>query len=397
MIELTEFTEQAHAFIGAHHPRRDSGTGAETGQYAVIPEKPAEVERVELAAHLHWRRTCFDAGFGWVDGPTEYGGGGLTAAHAAAFREVERQYAVPDEAYTRFSVAILCPTMATHATKELKDELLAPLRRTDLVACQLFSEPDAGSHMSATRTTARQEGDEWIVNGQKIWTSSAHYSHVGLLLARTTPGSRGTSGLSTFLIDLDQPGIEIRPIRQLTGGASFSEVFLTDARVPDWRRIGGVGEGWAVISATMRHERSAIGTDGAIDLTLVDQLVGMARTLGRWEDPAIQEGVVEAFVRARSGQLLTERYARTGERQGAPGPEMSLSKVLLTDNFQRISIIAQDLLGEDFTGDGGEEDRFVWNQLALTIPGLRIGGGTDEIMRDIVANRVLNLPSAAAK
>lgn len=392
MVELTAFAAQARDFVASHYPRREQTSATDCVQYAVVPDISPEMGGTELGEHLAWRKTCFDAGFGWVDGPVEYGGRGLSGAHAAVYREIERDHAVPDDVYTRFSVSILCPSLADHASSGLKDEVLAALRRTDIVSCQLFSEPEAGSHMSATRTIARQDGDRWVVNGQKIWTSGTHYSQMGLLLARTTPRSKGTIGLSTFLIDLDQPGVEVRPIRQLTGGAAFSEVFFTDAEVADSRRVGEVGMGWSVVIATMQYERSAIGAEATVDIHLARQLVSLARATGRWADPAIREAIAEAHLRAEANRLLTQRYARAGEVKGTPGPEMSLSKLLLTDNLQRISSLAQDLLGEAMWGDEGVPGYYAWRELALTLPGLRIGGGTDEIMRDIVAHRVLGLP-----
>ncbi|RYJ06400.1 MAG: acyl-CoA dehydrogenase, partial [Actinomycetales bacterium] len=246
-IDLEDFVRESEEFVAAHHARRTAASAREAVSFSVLPEKPAEVEARELAEALTWRRTTYDAGFGWIDGPVEHGGRGLPSHFADAYRTVERRFQVPDEAYTRFSVAILCPTLLEHADATLRAELLSPLRRADLVSCQLFSEPDAGSDLASVRTRATREGDAWTVTGQKVWTSGAHYSQVGLLLARTEAGSRRHRGLTAFLIDMDQPGIEVRPIHQMTGGASFSEVFLDGAVVPDSRRIGPEGQGWSVI------------------------------------------------------------------------------------------------------------------------------------------------------
>lgn len=388
---LESFTREALDFVGAHH-RRVSPESLDEPTYSVLPEKPREVEERELAAALAWRRTCFDAGFGWVDGPTEHGGRGLPVAYAEAFRGVERLHDVPDEGYTRFSVGILCPALLEHADARLAAELLAPLRRTDLVACQLFSEPDAGSDMAAARTRARLDGDEWTVDGQKVWTSGAHYSQVGLLLARTEPGSRRNAGLTAFLIDMDQPGIDVRPIRQMTGGASFSEVFLDGATVPDHRRVGEVGQGWSVIMTTMRFERAVIGTDGGVDLVLLDQLARLAVETGAAQDTAVLDALGEILVRGRSAAAMTQGFLEAAN--GSPGPEMSMSKLLLTDNLTRIARTAQDLLGERLAVRSDRD--YAWHQLALSLEGLRIGGGTDEIMRTIVAERALGLPRSGA-
>ncbi|KRF00962.1 hypothetical protein ASG88_11220 [Nocardioides sp. Soil777] len=389
---LSTFRAEAHAFVATHHPLRDGAESPSDADFSVLPEKPAELERRELAQALAWRRTAYDAGFGWIDGPTRFGGRELPASYAAAYRDVERLFDVPDEAYTRFSVAILCPTMLSHASDDLQRDMLPGLRRADVVACQLFSEPDAGSDMASARTRARREGDTWVVDGQKVWTSGAHYSQVGLLLARTEAGSRRNAGLSAFLIDMDQPGIEVRPIRQLTGGASFSEVFLDGARVPDSRRVGDLGSGWQVISTTMRYERAIIGTDGGVDLLLARRLVDLARARECWDDPGIRDVVGEVVARGRATALMTQRFLDDADESGVPGPEMSLSKLMLTDNLLRISAAAQRILGTGFATDSGEAATYAWHQLALTVEGLRTGGGTDEIMRTIVAQRVLGLP-----
>lgn len=388
---LDSFRSEAREFVSAHHPPREAGSPSDA-DFSVIPEKPAELERRELAEALAWRQTVHDAGYGWIDGPLEFGGRGLPAAYAAAYREVEREFSVPDEAYTRFSVAILCPTLLSHASEELNQELLTPLRRADVVACQLFSEPDAGSDMASARTRARRQGDTWIVDGQKVWTSGAHYSQLGLLLARTEPGTKRNAGLSAFLIDMDQPGIEVRPIRQLTGGASFSEVFLDGARVPDSRRVGELGSGWQVISTTMRYERAIIGTDGGVDLLLARRLVDLAKARGCWDDLGVRDLIGEIVAHGRATALMTQRFLSDADESGIPGPEMSLSKVRLTDNLLRISRAAQRILGTGFATNSGDPMTYAWHQLALTTEGLRIGGGTDEIMRTIIAQRVLGLP-----
>ena len=389
--DLETFRDGVVAFLDAHHARRAPGT-VSSDRISVIPERTEQEEAHELARARAWRATVFDAGYGWVDGPVEHGGQGLDAQHAAVYRALEMAYDVPDEGYTRFSVGIFTPTLLAHATSALSLQYLRALRRADLVACQLFSEPDAGSDLASVRTRAVLDGDAWRVDGQKVWTSGAHYSEVGLLLARTGTTGPKHAGLTAFLVDMASPGVLVRPIRQLTGGASFSEVFLDDVRVPDTHRIGEVGEGWRVITTTLMHERAVIGSDGAVDVSLVPRLVEAAKRSGRWDDPLVRDAVAEVHVRAEANALMTQRFLRLAGDSGLPGPEMSLSKLLLTDNLQRISVLVQDLLGPAFTADTGEWGTYGWNQLALTLPGLRIGGGTDEVLRTIVATRVLGLP-----
>ncbi len=390
--DLSEFAIAAEAFLADHYPRRSAGSLDGSDQISVIPERTAAEEVPELRAARAWRATLFDAGYGWIDGPVAHGGQGLSAEHAAVFRDLEQSFAVPDEGYTRFSAAIFCPTLLQHGSTELATSYLAALRRADLVACQLFSEPDAGSDLAAVRTRAVRDGDGWLLTGQKVWTSGAHYSDVGMVLARTDPEASKHGGLSVFLLDMKQPGVQVRPIKQLTGGASFSEVFLTEATVPDSHRIGELNQGWQVITTTLMHERAVIGADGGIDVELVPRLVHLAQQSGAWSDASIRDAIAEIHVRAQANQAMTQRFLRLAGVGNAPGPEMSASKLLLTDNLQRISLVAQRILGQSFATDTGERGTFGWSQLALTLPGLRIGGGTDEVLRTILAQRVLGLP-----
>ncbi|MCL3819836.1 acyl-CoA dehydrogenase family protein [Aeromicrobium wangtongii] len=384
---LRQFTQEAEQFVSAHQRAKSASDDVETS-FSVLPEKIREVEERELVEAIAWRRTTFDAGFGWIDGPAAFGGRDFPARYADAYRGVERRFHVPDEGYTRFSVGILTPALLEHADDALTAELLRPLRRGDIISCQLFSEPGAGSDMASARTRARREAGEWVVDGQKVWTSGAHYSDVGLLLARTVPGTQRNAGLTAFLIDMDQPGIEVRPIRQMTGGASFSEVFLDGARVPDSRRVGEEGQGWSVIATTMRFERAVIGTDGGVDLDLLGHLAHAAHAAGLADDTAMLDAIGEILVRGRSAAAMTQHFLDASG--GAPGPEMSMSKLLLTDNLARISRTAEELLGSRLAVRTDHD--FSWNQLALSLEGLRIGGGTDEIMRTIVAERTLGLP-----
>lgn len=393
---LAEFITEATRFVSAHYPSltAEESTIVTSDRITVIPERTQAEEEADLVEARRWRAAVDDAGFGWPDGPVQHGGRGLGPEYAAAYREVESAFTVPDEGYTRFSIGICTPTLLEHGSTELQDRYLRPLRRAELVACQLFSEPEAGSDLASARTRAVRDGGGWLLTGQKVWTSGAHYSEIGMVLARTGDADQKHAGLSVFMIDMRQPGVEIRPIKQMTGGASFNEVFLDGARVEDWARLGEVGGGWRVITTTLRHERAVIGSDGAVDLLLVPRLVELARRCGREDDAGVRGAIAEIHVRAVANQKMTARYLRLAGAGGAPGPEMSLSKLLLTDNLQRISELAQDLLGGSFTADTGQWGTFGWNQLALTLPGLRIGGGTDEVLRTIVAQRVLGLPRA---
>lgn len=391
--DLDTFRREADAFLSSHHPRRETGCSApKSDRITVIPERQPAEESCEIQSARGWAATAFDAGFGWIDGPVEFGGRGLDPAFASAYRQLEQAYDLPDEHYTRFSIGILTPTLLTHGSPELQQRYLRALRRADLLACQLFSEPDAGSDLASARARAVPDGEDWVVQGQKVWTSGASHSEIGMLLVRTSPDLPKHAGLTVLLVDMTAPGVDVRPIRQMSGGAAFSEVFFDDVRIPDSQRVGAVDAGWDVITTTLMHERAVIGSAGAIDVALVPRLVEAALSAGRWDDPAVRDAIAEVHVRAEANALMTQHFLRMAGPGGVPGAEMSLSKLLLTDNLQRIATVAQDLLGAALVADTGEPGTFGWGQLPLTLPGLRIGGGTDEILRTIVATRVLGLP-----
>ncbi|MEV0153771.1 acyl-CoA dehydrogenase family protein [Micromonospora sp. NPDC050686] len=375
--------------------RRRSGHGAQWGvgedRVSVVAER-AEGEAEELAALRRYRAHLVAHGLGWVDGPPEFGGRGLPTGYAAALREIESEFDLPDDAYVRFSVSTLTPTLLAHGTPEHQRTWLTRLRSAEVVACQLYSEPGAGSDLAGLSTRAVRDGDGWRITGQKVWSSGAHYSDVGLCIARTSPDKPKHAGLTTFLIDLDAPGVEIRPIRQLTGGASFDEVFLTDVFVPDERRIGGVDEGWSVVVTSLLNERSAIGTEVGVDEALVDRLTDLARHVGDPSDERTRDAVAQVVVRAWAARLTTARFLQGG---GPPGPELALSKLLATDLLRTMSDVAADLLGAAHVADPGEWGTYAWSELTLGLPGLRVGGGTDEILKNTVGERVLHLPKDA--
>ena len=375
--------------------RRRTGGGAQWGvgedRISVVAER-VDGEEEELAALRRYRAHLVAHGLGWVDGPTEFGGRGLPTEYAATLREIESEFELPDDAYVRFSVSTLTPTLLAHGTPEHQQKWLTRLRSAEVIACQLYSEPGAGSDLAGLSTRAVRDGDGWRITGQKVWSSGAHYSDVGLCIARTSPDKPKHAGLTTFLIDLDSPGIEIRPIRQLTGGASFDEVFLTDVFVPDGRRIGGVDEGWRVVVTSLLNERSAIGTEVGVDEALVERLIDLARHVGDPTDERTRDAVAQVVVRAWAARLTTARFLQGG---GLPGPELALSKLLATDLLRTMSDVAADLLGAAHVADPGEWGTYAWSELSLGLPGLRVGGGTDEILKNTVGERVLHLPKDA--
>lgn len=388
---IEEFVSGARAFlesVSTGRSRARSGTGK--SRYALFSGSTEE----EITAAIEYQRAAFDHGYGWISGPTEDGGAGLPVAYEKAFAAVEREYTIPSKGPLSVSLGMVAPTLAQFGSAEAKKRWLPALRRADVVGCQLFSEPAAGSDLAAVRTRAEQKGDgDWIVTGQKVWTSGAHYSDIGIVLTRTSEGPRHRN-MTAFVVDMHAPGVEVRPLRQITGAADFNEVFLTDVRIPDSCRLGEVGQGWSVAIAMLMHERGAIGgsSSGGSGLFRMDDLAAWITDQGRQDDPV----VVDAFARVYSGitaaKAMRVRADANLKANGVPGPEMSLGKLALTANLQALSDLVTVVLGPRLVADTGTPASFAWSEFVLSVPGMRIGGGTDEIHRNTVAERSLGLP-----
>jgi alkylation response protein AidB-like acyl-CoA dehydrogenase len=378
--EIQAFVAEARQFLDSVLSRRTvEATRAPAERMSLFTSSsPEEVDRSRA-----WQRQVFDAGFGWITGPREFGGRGLPASFERAYLEVEREYDVPPKGPLTVSLGMVVPTIALHATEEVKAAWLAPLRRADAVGCQLFSEPGAGSDLASVATAARRDGEVWRLTGQKVWTSGAHYADVGLALTRTSAGDRHHN-LTMFLVDMHAPGVEVRPLRQMTGGADFNEVFFDDVEVADAWRLGDVDGGWRVAMSTLSFERGAIGgsSSGGAGLFRMDDLSAWLRESGSDEDPA----VVDAFARLYTGVTAAKAMRRRGTG------DMALSKLLLTANLTRLADLVTLALGRELVADTGRTRTFAWSEFVLGVPGMRVGGGTDEIMRNTVAERTLQLP-----
>lgn len=387
----SSFEEGARAFLAARAKPRTHVAGSE--ELSVLSDGSAEEEARDIARARAWRRELFDAGYGWIDGPTAYGGAGLGVEEARLFRQVEAEFDVPDQGSFIVGLGIVAPAVLVHGTEEQKELFLRALFRADQFACQLFSEPSNGSDLAGIQTRAERDGDEWHVNGQKVWNSGAQFAEVGLLLARTDPEAPKHQGLTMFLIDMHQPGVEVRPLRQMTGGAHFNEVFLTDARVPDARRLGGVGDGWRVAITTLMSEREAVGASNETPPSeMVDRLIQL---LAEHESPSAAEAarrrddVARAAVLSRVLDLTNQRLIEAAH--GHPGPEMSITK-LLRNQFLAAAVDTGCAIAGAAAVADADPGRYAWGRARLGLPGLRIAGGTDEIQRNILSERVLGLP-----
>jgi acyl-CoA dehydrogenase len=287
---------------------------------------------------------------------------------------------------------MIAPTILAHGTDMVKERYLRAMHRGDIVACQLFSEPVAGSDLASLQSRAERDGDEWVLNGQKVWTSGAHYSDIGEIICRTDPDLPKHKGLTGFIVDMRTPGVEVRPLRQMTGGAAFNEVFFSDVRVPDDHRLGDVNQGWTVALTTLMSERAAIGASEVRSPALLARLIATVRHFGLDQDPLIRQALADAVIRVRVAALNNQRATDKIRAGQVPGPELSIAKLSLTNNMLRIGELVGRILGPRLTADTGEWGTFSWARYITGVPGLRVAGGTDEVMKNIVGERVLGLP-----
>jgi acyl-CoA dehydrogenase len=394
-VDLETFRNDARAWLERHAPRRSG----DQNPAALFAEHGDEEQR--LAEARDWQARLADAGWVGITWPTEYGGRGLTPAHQIVWSQEAAEFDLPVDVFG-IGMGMAAPTIIAWGTESQKDRWLPPLRRGDEIWCQMFSEPDAGSDVAAVATRAVRDGDEWIVNGQKVWTSGAHYSRWGLLLTRSDPSVPKHAGLTYLVVDMHEPGVTVRPLRQMTGGANFTEVFFDDVRVPDGQQLGDPGAGWAVAITTLMNERTAIGAVGGLAgegaaaslLRLFDEL---ERHVGENPacDPSVRDRLVDIAIRGRVLRYHSERIISALARGGLPTAEGSIAKLALTDLLQRVATLGIDaqgplgmLAGPDALGD--------WEQAFLGYPGMRVAGGTDEIMRNVIGERVLGLPREPA-
>ena len=395
-----QFEADALAFLDANAERRPEETfvwGQGSDNVSLFPERTPEQELANLAAARAWAQQVFDAGFGWITGPTEYGGRGLSSDYQRIWGRVSSDYQTPSLSIYGIGLGMVAPTILAHATDEVKDAYLRKLWRGDLVACQLFSEPSSGSDLASLQTRAVKDGDEWIINGQKVWTSGAQVSDIGEIICRTDPDLPKHRGLTGFVVDMHAPGVEVRPLRQMSGGASFNEVFFTDVRVPESHLLGEVNGGWTVALTTLMNERAAIGGgEGGVGLPASARLVELARVTGTDTDPLVRQQLAQIIINERvSGYTNRRAMAKIAAGQ-LPGPEMSLGKMALTANMIRTHEALSSMLGPKLVVDTGAWGTYAWNQYLLGVPGMRIAGGSDEVLRNIIGERVLGLPKDPA-
>ena len=362
--------------------------------------RPGDEPAGDEDAHYRWRRdfqrSLADDGWAAVQWPPEYGGRGATLTESAIFFEELGRANAPLPANV-LGLLLTGPTIMTWGTPEQKDRYLHPILTAEEIWCQGFSEPDAGSDLAAVKTRAVRDGDDWVVTGQKVWTSGAQYSKWCMLVARTDPDAAKHKGLTYFLMDMEQEGVEIRPLRQITGSAEFNELFNNRRRADPGRERArwARSNGWKVALTTLMNERSGLAFFLQVRLRqLLDQLLIAARDSGRLEDPVIADRLGELHMRAEVLRLTAYRGLTAIEKYGQPGPEGSLTKWMWSQTNQQLTQFAADLLGPAAMVSAGNGGRVDWSYELLRARGNSIEGGTTEVLKNIVAERVLGLPRA---
>jgi alkylation response protein AidB-like acyl-CoA dehydrogenase len=399
VIDVGAFRAAASAWLTEHAEPRPASTDRRWGEGAddvsVFHDLTDDDERALLGRAMTWQCEKFDGGYGAILWPTEHGGAGLPAIFEEAFEEEEARFVTPGHHET-FSVTLhlVAPTLRAFGTEEQQRELIPRFLRTSELCCQLFSEPGAGSDLAGLSTKAVRDGDEWVINGQKTWSSGARFSAWGELIARTDPSVPKHAGQTAFMVPMDTPGITVVPIRQMSGGASFNEVFFDDVRIPDRLRLGAEGQGWKVALTTLGFERSTSGSergDQAVGGTW-EQVRALAEWLGATTAPTDRQDLARLYSLDRIRTLLAMRAAAQARLGGTPGPEASAGKLLWTQWMTATGDLAARLLGARILADTGEWGTYAWHKHLLGAPGYRIAGGSDEIQRNIIGERVLGLP-----
>ena len=378
---IAAFRSKARAWLEAHAPRKTGTDAASEG-----PGTAGIAEQKAFQAQL------YDAGFAGITWPKEYGGQGLTNAEQIAFSEEARNFALPTGAFV-IGLGMPGPTILDLGTERQKRRYLPKMLRGEEIWCQLFSEPAAGSDVASLTTSAVRDGDKWILNGQKVWTSGAQHSDFGAVIARTDPAVPKHAGITMFIVDMRSAGVTVRPLKVATGAAPFNEVFFDQVRLTADSVIGEVNKGWSAAVTMLRHERVTIGTlpTPRSSPLAYDSLSRLATLLGRDSDTPLGRQLAELYARERAaatfGQLLREE-AMAGRD---PGPRGSIAKLAGAELSQFAATVASQVLDAEIVGSGSEEALAAVTAIVAS-PGGSIAGGTNEIQRNIIGERVLGLP-----
>lgn len=380
--EEAEFRAEARAFLEKHLEPK----GAKPLRQRISGE---EFMRQAKA----WQKIKAENGFAQITWPKEIGGRGGTPMQQVIWNQEEGQFDAPTGPFT-IGLGMCVPTVIAFGSDAHRQRYVRPALTGEEIWCQLFSEPAAGSDVAGVKTRAVKDGDDWVINGQKVWTTGAHFSDFGIVLCRTDPKQPKHKGLTMFIVNMKDPGVEARPIHQASGGREFNEVYFTDVRIPDSDRLGEVGAGWKVALVTLMNERLAVGGSPGPDWA---EIMDYARKAGTLGDTAFREKLADWYVAAQGYKLTKFRSQTALSRGETPGPENSIGKIITANQLQDICNEAIEMQGhyglmvdeDTMPADALFQRSFMW------APGLRIAGGTDEILKNIIAERVLGLPREA--
>ena len=380
------FRAEARGWLEQNAERRQ-GFETWTGRYG-------EAEGLKRAKDFQARKA--QAGFAAITWPVEYGGRGLAPIAQVIWSQEEARFFVP-RGFFEIGLGMCIPTLMAYGTEADKRRYVPKALAGEEIWCQLFSEPAAGSDLAGLRTRSVRDGDTWTINGQKIWTSGAHFSDWGVIVTRSDPKVAKHKGLTYFFLDMHSPGIEVRRIKQISGGSNFNEVYFTDVKVPDAQRLGRVGEGWGVSITTLMNERLAVGDVRGPDF---DELFALARSIELEDGPAIRDAAVRErladwYVKSQGLKYTRFRTMTALSRGQTPGPENSIGKLVTASKLQEVASFAMDLMdvGGVVLDPAVAPLRAAFQEALLYSPGSRIAGGSDEILRNIIAERVLGLPA----
>ncbi len=385
--EEAAFRAEARAWLEAHAPAKGSPEDFSQG----FLEGTADVAQ-HVARAQEWQRLLFDEGWAGITWPEAFGGRGAGAVESLIWNQEMARYGVTVGPFA-VGIGMAGPTILRHGTEAQKERFLIPMLKGEELWCQLFSEPEAGSDLASLRTRAVLDGEQWVVTGQKVWTSSADMSEWGILLARTDPEVTKRKGITYFLVDMSSPGIDIRPLKQMTGSSHFSEVFLDEVRIPADQVLGEVHEGWKVTATTLANERGLIaGGNKSSDAVA---LCEMAAKLGRSDDLALRQVLVDCWIRQRIQTYHGYRLQTALSQGRQPGAETSIMKLFAADYLRRLGSAALATLGADGMRAGEGPGGGDWQARFLHARAIAIAGGSNEVQRNIIGERVLGLPREA--
>jgi alkylation response protein AidB-like acyl-CoA dehydrogenase len=399
--DLDAFLAEAREWLDAHLPHRrlidesadEAATDGAEFSVAVFHALSVDEERQLLDDLCAYSQAKAERGYHAIAWPADCGGLGLPRHFARAFGRLEGEYALPTSHETHsVTTRLIAPTVQMFGNEQQRRDLVPAFLAAEVLCCQLFSEPGAGSDLATLACRAERDGEEWVINGQKVWSSGAQFSQWGELIARSDPDAPKHVGLTAFIIPMDLNGIEIRPIRQMSGGASFNEVFFTDVRVPDSMRLGEIGQGWKVALTTLGFERDHSDSSGTRVGGSWRQLLAAATRFGVADDSVIRQHLMRVYTHHRLESWVNRRAADLRRSGAEPGPESSLGKLMWTAGMTMMSEVIGEVLGPRLIADSGEWATYAWGEHVLGAPGYRIAGGSDEIQRNIIAERVLGLP-----